>query len=46
MAYLCTGFPSIPKVDRSYETFPEMKWHKIEKQLPLIFVEKDFSIPD
>lgn len=27
-----TGFPRYPKVERSYETFPELKWHKEKKQ--------------
>lgn len=33
------------KVEHSYETFPELKWHITKKQLPLIHMENYFSIP-
>lgn len=32
------------KVERSFETFCKLKWHKVKKQLPLIYMETFLSI--
>ena len=34
------SFPAYPKVERSYENFCKLKWHKTKKQLPSIYMEK------
>lgn len=34
-----------PKVEGSHETFRKLKWHKVKKLLPSIYMEKYLSIP-
>lgn len=40
-----TGFPCYLKVEHFCEIFCKLKWCKVKKQLPLIFMEKFLSFP-
>lgn len=36
-------FPHYLKIEHSYETFCKLKWRKVKKQLPLIYMKKKFE---
>lgn len=37
------SLPYVMKIKHSYETFCKLKWHKVKKQLPLVYTGKIFE---